>query len=1667
MNCDYICGLKNKNLLTLKKLYCALLLFFPFYIIAADYYWIGGSGNWSDISHWATASGGSVTHSQAPTSDDDVFFDANSFTGPNQTVTLNTDIAFVHNMDWSTVTNNPTFSVPRTGVMNVFGDYILSAIMTYNFLGTIRFQGDTPNNTIQFSGHDVGYVAIFNGNGGWMLTDDFTVDSVLVFERGNLNVNGQNVETRHLYLTTNNSKTLDLTNSNILVTGAFIDTYRDDSEDVKSSLINTNNLTIIPTGSTIEFSAKDPALWYIGDENIDLGNILFTSNTGKAILRYSYDGVPAVSMEALSFSASATIWGDLSINALNLAGGHVYEFESDRTFDLGNINGNGDCAGGVIITSIDNGVPTTFAVSSGAIDLVYVTLRDIHTAGGASFTASNGTDLGNNTGWSFTNSNSVDFYWVGGTGNWSDPVHWSFTSGGPSSGCVPSGKDNVFFDANSFSANGQIVTVDKENIYMHDMTWNGVTNNPEFTGDLDYRIRVTGSLELSQDMQHTFEGYYHFESNEPGNIITMNGQMFNREIYFSGIMGEWILQDDMEIQWNLNLLSGTLRTNGQTVTMLRFMSETEQYRRLDIMDSRIVLRAFDYHSPYWTVTRYDYHVLAARSTIEINGYYTSFGHYDRDPNIENLQYDKVIFNAYFGDVNSYNWLQNADIASLSIDSLIFNFRGTINGSHNINYLQLATGYDYGFSSYNSETIQDIGELVVSGDCAEGLTKLFASEPGTGARINLDQTYDFERLDIRDINITGSGSINANNSVDGGNNTNIMFTELTSRTLYWVGDGGDWQDVTHWSLSSGGPGGECIPTAIDDVIFDQNSFTMPNQNVESQNNRFRYCRNITWTNTQFQPRFGSDFLLVHGSLEYDQSFTNDVWQTQFVSNEAENVYANGQRFNLIIIRGEGSISFEDDVEAYELNHQAGEFILNDITIDLDQLIYNYSSPKSSLFRNSTINIHGTGDINYPPFRDYTYRQGNVIDAGTSTINLTNTYTGIYSENNITLNNVNFSNPNGQGYVSTYYSLNDNFDNNRMTLNELFFAGNGEVNAILEANSFIGSPGKTYILDGGETHQINEYLQLIGNNCTPIELRSSVPSMKSTIDMPSSGEIVVDFVQMENQIGTGGADFNAGSRSVDVGISNQGWIFEDTPDYIETGFLGEDRALCNNDDLVLNAYSFSPNEMYTWSDGSTDSILTVTNPGTYFVEVQFQSNCILRDTVEILAPEDVMPNLDESIDLCEGMTAALDAEIPSQFAVYNWNTGEDTPLINVTEGGSYIVEIELNGCVTEDTTVVNLIENPGLDLGGDRSVCEGEAFTLGTSVMANAYLWQDGSTDAELTSTLDGLYWLEIDYQNCSFRDSVTIAYTMRPVPNIGNDTIKCSNEELILSVQNSSGLMVEWQDGSTANTLEVTSEGPYVVTLDDNGCVGKDSIYVTVVDAPVFDLGDDINECEGEEIVINAPTGFSDFTWDDGSSEVQRTVVTTGTYVLTVTENGCSEEDSVRVNFQTLPVVELGMDTVVCDDEPYILMPVFQSSGVLTWGDGSRGNSFVVDRPGEVMATITEGNCSSADGIRIDFKECINFEIYVPNAFSPNEDGFNDVLEINFSDGLVIQSFELAVFDKWGNKVFGSRDVNDYWDGRYNSRLLETGVYVYYINVSYIDDFGEGEQVIKGDVTILK
>ena len=420
---------------------------------------------------------------------------------------------------------------------------------------------------------------------------------------------------------------------------------------------------------------------------------------------------------------------------------------------------------------------------------------------------------------------------------------------------------------------------------------------------------------------------------------------------------------------------------------------------------------------------------------------------------------------------------------------------------------------------------------------------------------------------------------------------------------------------------------------------------------------------------------------------------------FSGEELQIVTTGGQMFNWIEIKNLGEVEFVDDLSLYQFSQYSGSYFFNDINVSTNTMYFEYNIPKIAKFGSSRISINGEGNFNNPPFTNYT--EVLTIEPGTSVIDFTGLDTGFKDFGESKFHNVIYSNPQAIGRMINRESWEDDSVQRINSFNNVSFISDGETYGNFEADSLIGAAGKTYVLDGDRNFDVDSYLQMIGNNCTPIELRSSQSGIKAKIEIPASGTVVADFVQMQDIQGSGGADFNAGSRSTDIGNSNVGWVFEDAPDFVESGFLGTDRALCTGEDLELNAYSFSPNEIYSWNDGSSDSLLSVNMPGVYFVEVQFESSCILRDTIEIFIALDVVAMLPATPNICEGTDLILDAMVPIATATYTWNDGSSGPTLNVTADGTYSVQIDVDGCVSTAFSTVTVIGNPGLDLGGDRS------------------------------------------------------------------------------------------------------------------------------------------------------------------------------------------------------------------------------------------------------------------------------------------------------------------------------------------------------------------------------
>lgn len=261
----------------------------------------------------------------------------------------------------------------------------------------------------------------------------------------------------------------------------------------------------------------------------------------------------------------------------------------------------------------------------------------------------------------------------------------------------------------------------------------------------------------------------------------------------------------------------------------------------------------------------------------------------------------------------------------------------------------------------------------------------------------------------------------------------------------------------------------------------------------------------------------------------------------------------------------------------------------------------------------------------------------------------------------------------------------------------------------------------------------------------------------------------------------------------------------------------------------------------------------------------------------------------------------------------------------------------------------------------------------------------------------------------------------------------------------------------------TKSGIYKDTL--RTLLNCDSIVTTTLIVnpnPLPNLGPDRDLCAGTETVIN-PGSFAKYLWQDMSTSSDFTVTTPGVYWVEVTNSfNCSSKDTFVVrSILSSPVNFLkGVDSI-CSYESLEIVPTHTYSSY-QWSSGANEAKITVQQPGTYWLMVKDINgCSGTDTITVFSKQCMH-GAYVPNAFTPNGDGLNDVFKpLIFGK---IEQYYFAVYNQWGVRVFQSSELKDGWNGTVAGEPQQISVFVWTCTYKL-----EGSQPkkIKGTVTLIR
>jgi gliding motility-associated-like protein len=318
--------------------------------------------------------------------------------------------------------------------------------------------------------------------------------------------------------------------------------------------------------------------------------------------------------------------------------------------------------------------------------------------------------------------------------------------------------------------------------------------------------------------------------------------------------------------------------------------------------------------------------------------------------------------------------------------------------------------------------------------------------------------------------------------------------------------------------------------------------------------------------------------------------------------------------------------------------------------------------------------------------------------------------------------------------------------------------------------------------------------------------------------------------------------------------------------------------------------------------------------------------------------------------------------------------------------------------------------------------------------------------------------------CTVTDSTRVTVKKFSPISIGNDTTFCAGGAVKLHAPPGFARYL-WQDGSRGDNYLATQKGMYWLSaLNANGCYSKDTMLVIdVYPLPVINLGRDGTLCLNNNI-LHAGTGQKNYAWQDGSADSVFRVNEAGTYSVTVINgHGCVNADTINVTeIIAGPSGFLVHDISMCENGTAQLNPMGSWASYL-WSTGDAKSSITIKQPGQYWLQVTDYNaCVGRDTVSVVIKDDCPKVIYFPNAFTPNDDGLNDIFKPFTAAPL--EKYSLKIYNRWGQMIFTSNDPLQGWNGKYRSVVITPGVYVYLCSYKF---YNKAQGMMKGTVVVVK
>ncbi len=547
-----------------------------------------------------------------------------------------------------------------------------------------------------------------------------------------------------------------------------------------------------------------------------------------------------------------------------------------------------------------------------------------------------------------------------------------------------------------------------------------------------------------------------------------------------------------------------------------------------------------------------------------------------------------------------------------------------------------------------------------------------------------------------------------------------------------------------------------------------------------------------------------------------------------------------------------------------------------------------------------------------------------------------------------------------------------------------------------------------------------------------------------------------------------------------------------------------AICKNSNTILSSTVSGGNPAYSYiwlPGGNNSSTLNANVSSTYTLSVQDASGCSKTATTSV-SLYTVTSNFSYNLNPCNGSLTTTNTSIGASS--YNWNFGDGftsastSPSHIYASAGNYIISLictNPQGCsdtINKNITISSVSQSV---FTNTISLCDSIVGLTNNSVGANSYLWNfgDGSTSilanpSNHTYTSSGNYTITLitnPGSSCADTSKQVISVIKNTQSQFNVTSSACSK---LITTTNSSSLATSylWQfgDGSTSTATNpnynYSATGIYTITLFTNpgsNCADTSFKVVTITNPPVASFNYTASLCSGLVTFSNTSLNSSSFLWDFGngqSSSLTNPMYTyngQGTYTISlIAFPGSPCADTVT------KIITIKYTTVIADfnyqnpeftyDILFNNLSVNASLYVWDFGDGSNSGienpNHTYNFAGDYTVCLEASNslgCKDLICKKISVKP--DWTLYVPNTFTPNEDGLNDIF---YTYGSNIISFKIMIFDRWGEQIFYSDDMRKGWDGKYNGQLVKEDTYTWKIIAI---DYNRKSHDLTGHVNVIR